>query len=224
MRVHKDEEPPPHPADLEGWRKAIDDGRFRSFRMEAVIGAIQTLGPNADKSVINELVLHASETIVRVLRRTIGTNHRNRGEDIIDEAHGQLVEAMLMPESADGKGLREAFVPRIRFRAADAIRADKEQRKRECLVEHIEAVSDAQHANDTGNQRERDEKVYVEQVLSRITDDRKRLAFRMHMEGIPLRSKRTASIADALGVSSKTAGEWIEEVSAQLKLIVGELT
>ncbi|TSA02995.1 MAG: sigma-70 family RNA polymerase sigma factor [Planctomycetaceae bacterium] len=222
MRINNDEEPPPHPADLEGWRQAISDGRLRAFRMEAVIGAIQVLGPNADKSVINAIVLHASEAILRVLRKHIGTNHRNRGEDMIDEAHGQLVQAIFTPDSADGKGLREAFVPRIRFRAADAIRADRELRKRECSVEHIEAASDAKHADDTGCQQERDEKLYVEQVLSRITDDRKRLAFRMHMEGIPLDSKRTASIAKALGVSSKTAGQWIEEVQAQLKLIVGE--
>ena len=62
----------------------------------------------------------------------------------------------------------------------------------------------------------------VEQVLNNIADDRKRLAFRLHMEEIPLESKRSASIAKTLGVSSKTAGQWIEEVQAQLRNIVGE--
>jgi RNA polymerase sigma factor (sigma-70 family) len=222
MLINNDEEPPPHSADLEGWRQAMRADRLRAFKTEAVIAAIQTLGPNADKSVINALVLHVSDAILRVLRKYIGTNHRNRGEDIIDEAHGQLIQAIFTPDSADGKGLREAFVPRIRFRAADAIRADRELRKRECSVEYIEAESDAKHADETGSQNARDEKVYVEQILSRISDERKRLAFRMHMEGIPLDSKRTASIAKALGVSSKTAGQWIEEVQSQLKLIVGE--
>jgi RNA polymerase sigma factor (sigma-70 family) len=222
MRPHTEEEPPPRSTDLEGWRRVISEGRLSTVAMEAVVAAIQDLGPNADKQVINPLVLHTSETILRILRGHVGTNHRNRGEDIVEEAHGHLVEAIFRRDSADGKGLREAFVPRIRFRAADAIRADKEMRRRECSVEHIDQVSDAKHANDTSVQQELDEKLYVDQVLSHVTDERKRLAFRLHMDGIPLDSKRTDSIAKALGVSSKTAGQWIEEVQAQLKPIVGE--
>jgi DNA-directed RNA polymerase specialized sigma24 family protein len=42
------------------------------------------------------------------------------------------------------------------------------------------------------------------------------------MDGIPLESKKSASIAKAIGVSSKTAGQWIDEVRAQLRNIVGE--
>ncbi len=222
MRTHIEEEPPPRPTDLEGWRRAISDGCFRTFKMEAVVAAIQDLGSNADKLVINPLVLHASDTILRILRGHIGTNHRNQGEDIVDEAHDQLIQAIFTPNSADGKGLREAFVPRIRFRAADAIRADKEMRKRERSVENIHEVSDARLAAERNPRQELDEKMYVEEVLSSVTDERKRLAFRLHMDGIPLDSKRTASIAKVLGVSSKTAGQWIEEVQAQLKHIVGE--
>jgi RNA polymerase sigma factor (sigma-70 family) len=224
MRTHTEEEPPPRPTDLEGWRRAISEGHLRTFKMEAVVAAIQDLGPNADKLVINPLVLHASDTILRILRWHVGTNHRNQGEDIVEEAHGQLIQAIFTPNSADGKGLREAFVPRIRFRAADAIRADKEMRKRECSVENIHEISDARQADKTDPRHELDEQLDVEQVLNTIADDRKRLAFRMHMEGIPLDSKRAASIAKALGVSSKTAGQWIEEVQAQLKHIVGEQT
>ena len=95
-------------------------------------------------------------------------------------------------------------------------------RKRECSVENIHEVSDAKRADEPNPQQELDEKMDVEDVLSNIVDDRKRLAFRLHMEGIPLDSKRTASIAKVLGVSSKTAGQWIEEVQTQLRHIVGE--
>ena len=222
MRTQTEEEPPPRPTDLEAWRAALIDGRFRTFKMEAVIAAIQELGPHADKSVINPLVLHASETILRILRRHIGTNHRNQGEDIVEEAHGHLVQAIFTANSADGKGLREAFVPRIRFRAADAIRADKEMRKRECTVGNIQEVADERLKADIDPQQELDEKLDVEAVLMSVIDERKRLAFRLHMDGIPLDSKRTGSISKAVGVSAKTAGQWIEEVQAQLKHIVGE--
>ena len=131
------------PRSLRTWcrRQAGRDGRLGTFRMEGVVAAIQDLGPNADKSVIHPLVLHTSQTILRILRKYIGTNHRNEGNDIIEVAHGQLIQAIFTPNSADGKGLRQAFVPRIRFRAADAI--NKEMRKRERSVENIHEVSDA---------------------------------------------------------------------------------
>src|ERR1019366_7303855 len=185
MSKHTEEEPPPLPTDLEGWRRAIGEDRFRTFKMEFVIAAIQDLGPNADKSVINPLVLHASDTILRILRRYIGIKHRNQGDDIVEEAHDQLIQAIFVPSSADGKGLRVAFVPRIRFRAADAIRADKEMRKRERSVGNIHEVSDARLAAERHPRQELDEKIYVEQVLSNVIDERKRLAFRLHIDGIP---------------------------------------
>lgn len=223
MKMNKGEEVPPHPDDLEAWQQAIQDDRLPLFRLEDVVGAIQTLGPNSDQSVVTTLVLHASTAILHILRQCIGKNHQNRGEDIIEEAHGMLIEAMLKPESADGKALREAFKPRVRFRAADAIRANIKLRKREISTQHTEALSDARFADEQGHQREQDEAIFVEEVLSRITDDRKRLAFRLHVDGIPLISKRTISIAGTLGVSSKTAGKWIEEVRGQLIHILGEL-
>jgi len=57
--MNTEEEPPPKPTDLDGWRRAIADGSYRAFRMEAVVAAIQDLGPNADEAVINSLALHA---------------------------------------------------------------------------------------------------------------------------------------------------------------------
>src|SRR5438874_2140768 len=104
---------PPDSTDLPGWRKAVDNKAFRDYRMEAITAAIQDPGPNTDTTVLNPLVLHASDAMVRILRRKVGKNHRNDGEDIITDAHGKLIKAMLDPTSADGKGLRIAFVPRI---------------------------------------------------------------------------------------------------------------
>jgi DNA-directed RNA polymerase specialized sigma24 family protein len=60
--------------------------------------------------------------------------------------------------------------------------------------------------------RQLEEHIDVERVLARISDDRKRLAFRLYMDGQPFGSKRTPSIAKALGISTKTAEIWIAEV------------
>lgn len=214
------EEPPPRSTDLDGWRRAVADGRLGDFKMESIVAAIQDLGPNTDKNVLNPLLLHVSDTMMRILRKRVGKNHRNQGEDIVDDAHGQLVRALLNPKSADGKGLRKAFIARVQFRLADAIRA--EQNNREYAAENLNDLSDARQPQEIDPRQELDEQMDVEHVLSHVTDERKRLAFRLHMEGIPLESKRGASISKALGVSSKTAGQWIEEVRALLRNIVGE--
>ena len=215
-------ETPPDSTDLDGWRLAVSDGRFREFKMEAVIAAIQDLGPKADKRVLNPLVLHVSDTILRILRWKVSRDHRNEGEDIITRAHAQLVQAMLNPKSADGKGLRAAFVPRVQFRAGDAIRAELKQEKREQTTETELDTEEQPLQQEIDPWQVLDEQIDVERVLSHVTDERKRLAFRLHMERVPLESKRGASIAKTVGVSSKTAGKWIEEVQALLREKVGE--
>lgn len=53
-------------------------------------------------------------------------------------------------------------------------------------------------------------------ILSIITDPRKRLAFRLHMDRIPIHSVSGPSIAKALGVDRKTVGNWIAEMQEQL--------
>src|ERR1019366_108204 len=195
MDTSTNEEPPPRSTDLAGWRQAVADGRFRNFKMEAIIAAIQDLGLKTDKFVLNPLVLHASDTILRILRWKVGRNHHNEGEDIITFAHGQLVQAMLNPKSADGKGLRVAFVPRVQFRAADAIRAEQKKEKRERADEAIDDIAVERPPQEIDPRQELDEQLDVERVLSHVTDERKRLAFRLHMEGYPLESTRSASIA-----------------------------
>ena len=67
---------------------------------------------------------HLSDAITRLLRRLIGVNHPNRGDDIIYRVHGQIFEQLLKPNSADGKALREAFTARVTFRIKDALVAE----------------------------------------------------------------------------------------------------
>jgi hypothetical protein len=59
----------------------------------------------------------------------------------------------------------------------------------------------------------------VENILDQVTDDRKRLAFRLFMDGVPFKSKKTECIADALGISEKTAREWVKEVRELLSAV-----
>jgi DNA-directed RNA polymerase specialized sigma24 family protein len=118
--------------------------------------------------------------------------------------------------------LRVAFVPRVQFRAADAIRAEQRKENREFAPKSTQNHQSDRTPRKPDPHQELDEQMDVERVLSNVTDERKRLAFRLFMENYPLESKKTTSIAMVLGVNAKTAGQWIEEVRAQLRDIVEE--
>jgi hypothetical protein len=77
------EEPPPDSRDLDGWRQAIADGLLGSFRPEALVCAVQDLGPKADPRVLNPIAKRLSAILMKMARKLVGTNKPNRGEDII---------------------------------------------------------------------------------------------------------------------------------------------
>lgn len=132
------EDPSPKSNDLEGWRKAIATGQLASFKLEDIAAAFQDLGVR-DKEVRNGLAEYLSRSILHILRKRVGSNHPNRGEDIILRAHHQIIVALLRPATPDGRGLRKAFVARVEFRLKDAIA--KENRQRRVPDESVQAIA-----------------------------------------------------------------------------------
>lgn len=223
MDTTTSDEPAPRPTHLAEWRQAVADGRYLQFRFEDVVAAIQDLGPSTDKRVLHALARHLSDNMLGILRRGVGFHHPNRGQDIIDRVHSQMWEALLKPDSADGKGLRAAFIPRLTFRIKDAIAAE----------EASSAARAGKHPNDEAPRpvdatrsavsddptQTLQESIDVENILAKIADPKKRLAFRLHMDGVPAKSKKADSIAKALGVSDKTVREWIKEITELLSTL-----
>ena len=192
------------------------------------MATIQDLGPCADKAILNALAQHLSDALLRILRQLISVNHPNRGVDLIERTHHQIIEAVLQPASADGKGLRAAFVPRVKFRLIDALNAQAAAARNRELYEAGTQSGLTMRRGSDGIAREVVRKgdasafaefIDVEQVLEQIQDSQKRLAFRLFMDGVPYKSKRSASIAEALGISEKTAREWVKEVQDQLSKV-----
>jgi hypothetical protein len=257
---------PPGSSDLEGWRAAIAGHRLASFRLEAIAAAFQDLG-DADQGVRRALAKHLNDAVLGMLRNFIGTNHPNEGWDMIYRAHIEIFAALLQPASADGRALRTAFGPRVKFRAFDAMAIElkhsriplqprvKDEDETPTAVGEDEKEDDRPVDEDKANQvhllvqptepgkdttdfsgtiadeavsrrhadpvllagvRERDENIDLKRVLMRIEPYQKRLAFMLHMDDLPVLSKRTASIAAACGVSRKTAEDWVEEVQRLL--------
>ena len=128
MDASTGEEPPPDSTDVAGWREAIADRRFRRFPLEAIAAAIQDLRPNRDGGLISALVKHLSDSVYRIVRSQVGDNHANRGEDIVERVCDQFWVALFQPQSADGRGIRQALVSRLTFRVKDAIAKEARER------------------------------------------------------------------------------------------------
>jgi DNA-directed RNA polymerase specialized sigma24 family protein len=62
--------------------------------------------------------------------------------------------------------------------------------------------------------RDVDERINVKGILDCVRNPDKRMAFHLFMDGVPYKSKKknVESIAQALGISEKTAREWVKEV------------
>jgi DNA-directed RNA polymerase specialized sigma24 family protein len=213
--VNKEEGP--DPSDIAAWREAINSQSLSRILGHRLVAAAQHIGPSGEKRVVNALMNEITERIMRILRRHIGRNHRNEGWDLIEEAHGKLIDAVLLPESADGKRMRTAFVTTVKFRAADAIRRGKLDSDRYAYSE-AEAPREGGH-DDLSSPPE--ECAHIDSVLNRIADPRKRLAFQLHLDGVPRNSSKVESIASALGVSAKTAETWVKETEEEIKAILG---
>lgn len=259
------------PTDLEGWRCVIAEGKLSAIRREALVAVIQDLGPKADPKVLNPLLRELNDHAMKFLSNRVGRNHPNKGQDIIDRTHHDLIEALFDPNSADGKGFREAYYSRLLFRLTDAIRKEVKERRTEDDIlaaklakaqkiaksdtpeqstEEIEEDEDIDeddlaeleisHALSSGSGLENhddaapartectaglmdgvnamQEQIYVNSLLEEhIPDPRKRLAYRLYMDDIPAKSKKTPSIASALGIDESTVRCWIKEINEILK-------
>jgi RNA polymerase sigma factor (sigma-70 family) len=221
----KTSEEPPSPSDLEGWRSIAAANRLHLFRPEDVVAATQHIGPNGDQRLLAVLITHVSDELLRIIRRLVGKNHRNEGEDIVLRAQHQLIVAILKPGSKDGQALCKTFRTCVEFRVADAIRAERKYAHRNQPYKTQPGVTD--HGEDMVETIEppaegSEQVAEVQTLLNRIPDPRKREAFRLHMDGCPLSPGiGTTSIAEQLGISAKTAGEWIAETKALLKIEIG---
>ena len=206
----------PDPGDIEAWRRLVERKSLSKIEGQCLVAAAQETGPSGDKRVLSSVMKEISDRMMRILRKHIGRNYRNEGRDMIEEAHGKLIEAVLKPKSADGSAMRTAFVTTVRHRAADAIRREMLDSKRyeyaldesALPLRHKKALTDDEEC------------AHVESVLRQIRDPLKRLAFRLHMDGVPRNSTKVESIASALGVSAKTAETWIKQTEQEIKLFL----
>ena len=208
----------PEAADGAGWAAIVAAGELVDCPPGKVVGALRALFREGDRRLVQALTLHLSERITRRLRRLISRDHANTGEDIITEAHAKLMAAVFDPDSADGSEMVNNFWPRVRNRGIDAARIEGTHRRRHLPLgtdDDGEPILPRGHRVDGGAGS-----AEVSHIIARIPDPKKRLAFRLAMEGMRVR-KGDLCVASVLGCDPKTAAAWIAEARAILAAEIG---
>lgn len=198
--------------DEEGWKTVVAKGGLAACPPEAVVAAIRTIHRTGDAELVGALTVHVSDLIARRLRFVIGADHANRGDDMVERAHGALLLAIFDPASDDGRALCKAFWPRVKFRAIDAVRHELLHRRRH---RELPIDSDGEIAMSRTSMASEASAIELSQHLTCISDPRKRLAFRLYAEGMQIRTGDPC-ISGVLGCDPKTAKKWIEQARQTL--------
>jgi DNA-directed RNA polymerase specialized sigma24 family protein len=205
--------PWPAPSDQVGWQTIVLANQLARCPPGVIVAALRALNGNGSRRIVNALADHVSALLIERLRCIVGRHHPNDGDDIILEAHDRLMIAIADPEAADGSELANHFFGRVKFRAIDAIRASQTHQGR-----YPGYGLDPSCANSEmkGRVDDGEEAILVEDHLRSVEDPRKRLAFRLYMEGMRIR-QGDPCVASVLGVDPKTAKKWIEEARMILR-------
>ena len=214
---------PPLPTDHDAWRRIVDCGRLGAYREEWIVAAIRAAfgKKGVDQRFVRAMITFISDRMMKILRYEVpGKRFPNEGRDIIENAHSALLNAMLSPNSADGKALCKWFRPTLRSRAIDHIRPVLTAQKHS-----VDVVDDPGDMPDPQTRlfSKTEQDLHVHRLLDRIRDKKKRAAFKLYMEGVPFGGRKGASIADILEITPETASAWVKDVQEQLAKTIGIL-
>lgn len=219
--------PPAPPTDSAGWARAAQQKALTQLRLEHLVIALQDQRTTWDRDTVNGVARHLSDSMFAILYECVSAANPSRKE-IIDEVHQCLWLKVLDPGSKDGQALRVAFVPRLKHRLKDAFREQAKRRRHAQLPQPEDGgASDDDLVSSAAAEKAFSRpsgfdlvaaRVDTEQLLQKVGDPLKRLAYRLHViDGVPFKSKKGLSIAEAVGVSDKTASAWVKEIQQFLE-------
>lgn len=253
MMIKTNKRKPPPSTDADSWLAIVSAKQLNQFTAEEIIAAFQDAG-GRDRHLRELMAGYLSDMVYRTLRRRVGRNRPNEGNDIIDTVHGSFFAANCDTTCADARGYRTAFASRLMFRLKDALSAEQQaavikagrrtqpndgsplgalvrvpevnQVDSDALFVREELSGDGVQRPDPGILAGVDtmiEDIDVKRIVAQVIDPRKRLAFQLHMDLVPIGGKAALTIARTLGVDRKTVEHWIEEVREFLLTQVPEV-
>jgi DNA-directed RNA polymerase specialized sigma24 family protein len=199
------------------WNERLASGEVETVSLELLFRTCRDLHQQDNGRLVERLVSVLVGRAARSLRKRVGRNHVNGGEDIVADAVAKVVDAILNPSSADAAAFGEAFQVTLGRRLADQIRRSLTRAERESGF----------GADDKGeeimppdlSQATPEQAMIIQDLLLSDVDPRKRQALALSIEGYPASSGRqgSPSIASMLEISPRTAETWLREMRCLVK-------
>ena len=253
MVILTSKQKPPPSTDVPAWRAIAAAGGLGHFAAEEVIAAFQDAGgrdPRLREMMASYLSAMVYRVLRRRVGRNKIDDGRDIIDDIHDgffaancrpastdakgyrqafvtrimfrmkdalagEKRSTVIEARRDARPNDGSPLGAlALVPEIDEVESDAyfereeLSGDGVQRPAPDLLAEVEVMT---------------QQLDVTRILAKVPDYRKRLAFRLFMDQVPVGGNKPVTIARTLGVDRKTIEHWIAEVREFLKTQVPEV-
>jgi DNA-directed RNA polymerase specialized sigma24 family protein len=202
----------------QAWKDLVEAGRLADRGPEEIVAACRRPDEIQDERLRGRLLEHLCALARPFLTRRANKDMPNGGLDAVDEIVSNMSTAILDPAAKDGAGYEAAFYTKLQQRLTDRHRAWRVQQARvEPLPLDEETGETLEPADAVGLTPE--EAATVESLIANLPEKFRR-AFLLHRAGFPVTSKGEC-VSRMLGVTPKTAEDWIRKAIALLREQLG---
>lgn len=196
------------------WQEAVHGRVLHKHDPRVIVAACRRLDPVVDQHLLGALLNHLSSEARRILQPWVSVHLDDGGKDAMHEVVGAMLEAILTPDSADGRGLELQFRGRLQKRLIDSIRREKARRSGVQLFE-VDEKSNALVYPEDGFCLGPEEDAVIRSVLATLPEMH-RQAFLLRRRGFGLSGGGGECISNMLGVTPKTAKDWIRRAEERI--------
>ncbi|MCB4803724.1 DNA-directed RNA polymerase specialized sigma24 family protein [Methylobacterium brachiatum] len=197
----------------EKWKTIVAENGLPGQDARQIVAACRQLYSRGDERLRGVLVLHLAERADRILHAMLGFRQWNDGYDPVADVVENMIDDILDLQSADGAGFEKSFRGKLRHRLIDKIRRRK-------VRQNIEQPAPCDAANQPiepsdGSSLGPEDQAVIATVLKQIPD-KHRLAYQLHQSGFKYSSKKGSSISSMLGITPKTAEDWVDRATQRI--------
>lgn len=195
------------------WGELAEAGRLGTYKPEEVVRACRQMGHLLGGRVQGKLLRHLSSVARPYLMRRVNRNMPNGGVDAVDDVLSAMSQAIVDPTAKDGAGYEAAFHTKLEQRLLDRVR---QWRRDQARIEPFPTDEDTGETVEPADARTLtpEEIAMAGDLIARLPDKWRR-AFLLDRAGFKMSSKGE-SISKMLGITPKTADDWVEKAKALL--------
>lgn len=199
--------------------RTVDDEDLGSRRPEDLVAACRASG--ADPNFVGKALDHLSSRATRFLTTRIDRNLPDGGRGAVEAVVDGMLIAILDPDAADGVGFAAAFHAKLRQRLVDQVRKLRLEANRTEEPQPADGSDGEAEADSADNvSLSPEESLILGDMLAALPENHRK-AFLLDRAGFPMSSGNEESISSMLGVTPKTAKDWIDKAKAAIRQHLG---